>query len=153
MAGQSLTVTIRVDGLRETLAALNRLGPDANREIRAKALDLSQTLAASAARAGRAEGRQGVLVAGTVKARRDRVPVVVAGGASPRLGRGRAKPYQLLFGSEFGSDRYRQFGKRHIGRGSYWFFRTVEREQPAIIAAWEAAADDVIRRFSAGGVR
>lgn len=152
-ARTSLTVTVRIDGLRETLNALSRMGPDANREIRAKSLELSRLLAVRAAAAARAQGRQGPLVARTVKPKLDRVPTVTAGGASPRLGRGRARPYELLFGSEFGSHRFKQFGKPHLGRGSYWFFRTIEAEQPATIRAWMAAADEVVARFSQAGVR
>lgn len=147
MAKTTMSVPVRIDGIRQTLTGLSKLGPDANNAIRDAALDLSKLLAARAQAAGAAEGRQAALVARTVKARRDRVPVVVGGGATPRLGRGRAKPYELLFGSEFGSDRYRQFGKPHIGRGSYWFFRTVDEQAPQIAAAWQRAADEVLRRF------
>lgn len=146
----SLTVTLRIDGLRETLAAMNRMGPDANREIRAKSLELSRLLAERAKAAGRAQGRQGPLVASTVKPKLDRVPTVTAGGSSPRLGRGRARPFELLFGSEFGSHRFKQFGKPHRGRQGYWFFPVIEAEQQAVAQAWFAAADEVVRRFSAG---
>lgn len=146
-----LTVTVHIDGLRETLAAMNRLPKDANAALRAKSLHLSRLLATRAAAAARAEGRQGPLVATTVRPKLDRVPTVIAGGTSPRLGRGRARPDQLLFGTEFGSDRYKQFGKRHVGRGSYWFFRTIEAESPATARAWAEAADEIVRRFSQGG--
>ena len=148
MARTSLQVSVRIDGLRQTLAVLNRLGPEANNQVRDKALELSRVLSSRARAAGMAEGRQAALVAGTVKARRDRVPVVVAGGAGGRLGRGRARPYELLFGSEFGSDRYKQFGKPHVGRGSYWFFRTVEDSSEEISTAWARAANEIVRAFT-----
>lgn len=148
---RALTVTVQIDGLRETLAALNRLPKDASAELRQKSLDLSRLLANRAAAKAVAEGRQGPLVATTVKPKLDRVPTVTAGGASPRLGRGRARPSELLFGTEFGSHRFKQFGKPHIGRGSYWFFRTIEDEQPAVARAWMEAADEIVRRFSQGG--
>ena len=140
---------MRIDGLRETIAALNRLPKEANAEIRATALALAKDLAAAAAAAGRAEGRQAALVAATVKAGRDRVPVVTAGGTR-RLGSNRAPAFKLLFGSEFGSNFYRQFGKPHVGSGSYWFFRTVDEEQAEISAAWLKAADEIIERFGDG---
>lgn len=140
-----LTVNVRIDGLRETLAALNKLPKEAGQEIRAKSQELAKLIAASATEAGRAEGRQAALVATTVKAMRDRVPVVSAGGTK-RLGRNREPAYKLLFGSEFGATRYEQY-LPHLGRDSYWFFRTVEDEQVTISAAWREAADAIIEKF------
>lgn len=144
-----LTVQVRIDGLRQVLAALNQLPKDADAEIRATARELADRLAVEAARAGRLEGRQAALVATTVKAGRDRVPVITAGGPK-RLGRNRAPAYKLLFGSEFGSNFYEQFGKPHLSGGSYWFFDTVEREQGEISKAWLDAADEIITRFGVG---
>jgi hypothetical protein len=148
VAKDGLTIRVHIDGLRETLAALRRLPKDANDELRVAATELAKELAIAAAASGRAEGRQAALVATTVKARRDRVPVIVAGG-SKRLGRNRKPAYKLLFGSEFGATRYTQY-KPHLGRGSYWFFRTVEDEQVEISAKWLEAADAIIRKFGEG---
>ncbi len=146
MARTSLSVQIRITGLGPTLRAVSQLPKEAQDRLRDASLNLSQRLAVSAAAAGRAEGGQAALVASTVKARRDRVPVVVAGGTG-RLGRNRKPAFKLLFGSEFGSTFFRQFGKPHIGSGSYWFFDTVDREQTAIAAEWQAAADAVVAEF------
>ncbi|MEV0902890.1 hypothetical protein [Actinoplanes sp. NPDC049802] len=146
MAKTGLTVQVRIDGLRETIAALNALPKDASDEIRAAAAELAGKLATAAAAAGRAEGRQAALVATTVRPARDRVPVITAGGAR-KLGRNRKPAFKLLFGSEFGSNYYRQFGKVHLSGGSYWFFETVEAEQAEISAEWLAAADEIIAKF------
>ena len=143
----SLTINIRIDGLREVLAALNKLPKDASAELKVKAKEIATELAKSAKAAGTAEGSQAALVATTVKAMKDRVPVIQTGG-SKKLGRNKKPAFKLLFGSEFGSDRYEQFGKPHIGKGSYWFFKTVEDEQATVSAKWLEAADEVIRKFS-----
>lgn len=148
MAKSDLVVPIRIEGLRETLAALRRLPKDADVAIRKAALELAEGMEKATAAAGRREGAQAALVATTVKARRDRVPVVAAGGTK-RLGRNRARAFKLLFGSEFGATRYEQF-KPHVGTGSYWFFRTIEDEQVMISKGWLEAADEIIARFSAG---
>lgn len=145
MAKTGLTVQVKISGLAPTLRALSALPKDAQNELRDASLALSRKLAASAAAAGRAEGRQAALVASTVKARRDRVPTIEAGGTS-RLGRNRKPAYKLLFGSEFGSNFYLQFGKPHVS-GSYWFLDTVDREQATIAAEWQAAADRVLSEF------
>ena len=148
MAKTSLTLTIRVDGVRETMAAFQKLPKEANNSLRDETLKLSKRLAAYVVTAGRKEGSQAALVAQTVKARRDRVPVIQAGGTK-RLGSRRAPAYKLLFGSEFGANYLRQF-KPHLGRGSYWFFRTVEKEEDEIAAAWRKVADDIAERFARG---
>jgi hypothetical protein len=148
MAKTGLNVNISIDGLKETIRALSRLPKDANDEIREAALELSRKLADAAAASGRREGSQAALVAGTVKAVRDRVPAVSAGGTK-RIGSRRKPAYKLLFGSEFGATRYRQY-KPHVGKGSYWFFRTIEDEQVTISAEWLDAADRIIKKF--GGV-
>lgn len=147
MAKKDLTVKVRIDGLRETIAALSRLPKDANDEIRAAATALAKDMAVVAAAAGRVEGRQAALVAVTVKAGRDRVPVVNAGGTR-RLGSNRAPAYKLLFGSEFGANFYKQY-RPHVGSGSYWFFQTIDDQQAEISAAWLAAADEIIEKFGA----
>jgi len=148
MAKQQLMVTVRIDGLRETLAALRALPKDASDELRVAALEISKEVAAAAKASGIQEGRQAAIVATTVRAARDRVPVVVAGG-NKKIGRRKKPAYKLLFGSEFGANRLDQY-KPHLGRGSYWFFRTIEDEQAEIAARWLKAADEIIRKF--GGV-
>lgn len=146
MAKDDLVVTVRIDGLREIMAALRRLPKEASDEIRRTSLELADKMARATAAAGRLEGRQASLVAATVRARRDRVPVVVAGGAK-RLGRNREPAYKLLFGSEFGATRYEQY-KPHLGRGSYWFFNTIDAEQVMIAREWLEAADRIIDAFT-----
>lgn len=145
-AKTSLTIKVRIDGLNETLRALRNLPKEANQEIRQAALELSKKLAEAARQSGREEGSQAALVATTVKAARDRVPVVQAGGTK-RLGSNKKPAFKLLFGSEFGADRYEQY-RPHIGTDSYWFFRTIEDESVTIAAEWQEAADEIIRKFS-----
>lgn len=151
--GKGLVVTLRLDGVRETINAFNLLPKRASDELREASQRIAEVLVGQVKAAAVAEGRQAAALAKTVKARRDRVPAVEAGGVR-RIGR-RSKPaYKLLFGSEFGASqkgRYslRQF-KPHLGRGSYWFFVTVENDESRIDREWNDAADEIIRRFSGG---
>ena len=145
MATQALTVRIRIDGARETLAAFRRLPKQASQDLRTRTLELSQLLASRVEAAARADSRQSALMAPTVKARKDRVPSIVAGGMK-RVGSRRVPAYKILFGSEFGATYLRQY-RRHLGRGSYWMFRTVEANQAQISAAWNRVAADVLRQF------
>jgi hypothetical protein len=144
-AKQSLTIRIKISGVREVLNALRALPKEANAEIRDKALEIAQHIAAEAKQAGFNEGSQAALVATTVRAAKDRLPTVVAGG-NKKLGSNRKPAYKLLFGSEFGSNRYPQY-RPHLGRDSYWFFRTVDDNQAEISRMWLEAADEIIKRF------
>jgi hypothetical protein len=116
----------------------------------ALAQDLARVIRAAAA----ADTPQSARAAASVKAHRDRVPVISAGATK----RARA----VLFGSEFGMTRrsgwyghprYRESLGRpyrpHRGNSSYWFFRTVEQQQGRISEAWNELAANVVRRWRA----
>lgn len=163
MAGSGLVVRLRISGVRETLALLNLLPKEANSELREASQRIARILEGRIRAAATTEGRQAAAVAKTVKARRDRLPTVVAGGAR-RVGRRRAPAWALLFGSEFGMNqrsgwyarpRYaeetaRQY-KPHRGRNSYWFFTTVDEEQAEMVRQWRRAADAVVDRWTRAG--
>lgn len=164
MASQSLTVHVSTSGVRQVLKAFAKLPAEASDQIRDKSLALSRGLAKDVAVAAVAEGSQAALMAPTVKATRDRVPAVTAGGPK-RVGRHHVSAWRLLFASEFGQNRksgwyaarqYRASTGRqyepHIGKHSYWFFTTVSLHEPEIGRGWEKAADAIIRSFSRGGV-
>jgi hypothetical protein len=146
VAGDDTSVSVRIDGVREAQASLARVGDDADRALRDASWDLARAIAGRAAAAGRAEGRQAALVAGTVRVvGGGRFPSVVAGGSS-RVGRRQAPAHKLLFGSEFGASTLRQY-RPHLGSGSYWFLAAVSRERTRIAAAGQRAADQVADRF------
>lgn len=135
---------VHVSGLRGTLAAFRDLPKEASDELRDAAGLIAQDLAGAIASAARSHSRQAALMAPTVKVGRDRVPVVRAGG-SRRVG-SRAKPaYKILFGSEFGSNRLRQFKP---ASPSYWMWRTTEEQGGEISRRWLAAADAVVAKFT-----
>lgn len=162
MAKQALTIRLKAEGVRETLAAFRELPKDTNRELREASLRIADLLAQSAKGASHIDA-QSAAVGTTVRAIKDRVPVVQAGG-SRRITSSRVPAWRLLFGSEFGADRRfgwysarrysdsrgRQFSP-HQGRQGRWFFPTVERELPSALVEWRRAADEIVRRFGQGG--
>ena len=163
MASQALTVHVSTSGVRAVLKAFAKLPAEASDQIRDRSLALSKSLARDVAGAARARGSQAALMAPTVKATRDRVPSITAGGPK-RVGRHHAPAHALLFASEFGMNRksgwyaaaqYRRSTGRqydpHIGRHSYWFFTAVSLHEPEIGRQWEQAADAIIRSFAKGG--
>lgn len=57
----------------------------------------------------------------------------------------------LLYGTEFGSKKYKQFPTRspREGRGNrgYFIYPTLRRIQPEIIAKWEIAFNSILKEF------
>ncbi len=153
--GGSLTVRIRIEDVRETIAAFRHLPDDANNELRDASEDLAKGLAEKVRAAGMALGPQDAVVARSVRARRDRVPTIQAGGSG--------KAGRLVYGSEFGMNkrsgwygarRYRRSAGRqfrpHQGAQGYWFFPTVEANESEIGRAWTDAADEIVRKWARG---
>ncbi|GEL17692.1 hypothetical protein [Pseudonocardia asaccharolytica] len=154
MAG-GLTINVRITGVRDTLRAFRELPKDASAELRDRTMVLAQSLAAVARASGMGDTAQSARAASSVKAVRDRVPVVKAGGTKRSSG--------VIFGSEFGMNRrsgwyarrrYRGSAGRqyrpHQGAHSYWFFTAIEGEQDRIDRTWNEIADSVIRKWGSG---
>lgn len=146
-----ITVRVKIDGARETLAAFRQLPKDASNELRDANQKISEVLAAKIRAAAESSSGQSALVAPGIKARRDRLPTVEAGGKR-KVGRNRKPMDKILFGANFGATYLKQF-RRHRGAGDddYWFFSTVEANEPQIVADWERAADRVLDAWGRGG--
>lgn len=95
----------RVAGYRKALAALPK---ELVAEVRDESQGIATDVASRAAARGRALGGVTRYVADTLRARRDRVPVVRMGGNARSLPSGGVVG-DVWGGAEFGSKRYRQF--------------------------------------------
>ncbi|MFI6759361.1 hypothetical protein ACIBF5_09495 [Micromonospora sp. NPDC050417] len=151
MARNSMTVTVRIDGARQVLQAFRGLPREADQALRDASGKLAATLAVRVQGAARSDSRQAALMGPTVRVVRDRLPAIVIGG-STRVGRKRKPAYKILFGSEFGSNRLKQF-RPHLGSHSYWALRTISENEKTMSAEWNRAADRVVRAFGSGGPR
>jgi hypothetical protein len=139
------TDRIHVEGLNETLRAFRQYGPDAANELRTAAKAIAADVAAKQQAAGRSSDRQSAMAAGSVRARRDRTPVIVAGG--------RSKAGMVFFGAEFGGQRRkttRQF-RPYRGKTGYWFYPTLRAATPKLLEDYSQALDRAARRWGAGG--
>ncbi|GAB3812084.1 hypothetical protein [Kribbella italica] len=148
-----IVVKVRIDGARETLAAFRKLPKEASAELRDANQKISEDMAEKIRTAARSSDAQSALVAQGIKARRDRVPTVQAGGKK-RVGRNRKPLDKVLLGANFGARFLNQFRRQTGGfQGSedYWFFSTVEREEPRIAKEWTDAADRVLSQWGRGG--
>lgn len=109
--------------------------------------------------------RQAAIVAGTIRANKDRIPNVTIGGSKGRASGG-ANAGQLLFGNEFGSDHNLKgsagsfpnggfkFPNRTPGKGKgntgYWIFPTLKEMQPEIRRRWLNAVNSVMDNWARG---
>lgn len=142
---RTITVTVRITNLRPTLAAFKALPDDANMEMRAASLSIAGFLAVELKMAARTDAQSALMVP-TIRAMKDRVPVVQAGGAR-RVGRNREPAYKILFGSEFGAHSLKQY--RAFNAGGYWFFVTVDENTEYIDREYNDAADEVLTKWGA----
>jgi hypothetical protein len=156
VASSTLRVTVKFDGVREMQRAFRQVDREAGRVLRTETLELSELMAAWISGAARSSDRQSAAVAPTVRARRDRVPNVVAGGnrnvtgqSRRSEGQGPTKAFMLLFGSNFGATRLRQY-RSHRGAGSadYWFFSTIDQHRADVNRAWNAVVDEVLESWA-----
>lgn len=138
-----------VKGLRKTLRMLPKA---AQAELRDASVAIADDVSAEAA--GRARSLVGVagLVASSLKARRDRVPKIVMGGSKrlPADGRSRSGSRQtvgdVIWGAEFGSDRFRQFRpwRGNKGNAGYFLWPTVRDQSDEIIDRYGEALMDAV---------
>lgn len=153
----ALRVKVRIEGANEVLAAFDRMPDQAQKIVRDKSFELAQSLVGPVQATAAGRGRQAARAATSVAARRDRLPVLVAGV------KGSALAKALLFGTEFGATRHfgwyrkgRYFdsaGKQfppHRGASSYWFFKTVDAESGRIQTAFLAMAQEMCDEWGGG---
>jgi len=152
---ESIGVSVRFDGINETLKAFKKLDKEASKAAKEEAMKIAQVLADRIrARAPTDKRYQNLVV--SVKAGRDRVPVIRIGGRqTPRVSGG-GGPAQLVIGMEFGADQNGPNGWRFpprtpkLGRGNagYWIYPTARANQSEIIKMWFDAMDKIINDWS-----
>jgi hypothetical protein len=149
----ALKMSVRLDGAYETLAKFRSLPKDASKQLRERSLKLATVLADRIKAAAESDvSPQARLWAPTVRPVRDRTPMIRIGG-NRRVGRRRVPVWGILFGSEFGSNQYAQFGKPHHGQEPLGpAFGVAHRNADDIAREWHAAADEVVAKFTAGDI-
>ena len=144
------TVGIGVKGLRTTQRKLKELPDDAKGELVKASGRIAKVVGDQAAMRFTALGNQGPLVGRTLRSTKGTVPTIKVGGSS-KLGRNKAPAYKLLYGTEFGSDKYKQFHAAHTGRVGRALYPTVRDRAEYMYSQWKDAADKVARDFAEGG--
>jgi hypothetical protein len=152
---ESIKFGVRIEGLSQTIKAFNKLDKDGKNAARDEVLKISQLLAERIRARAPADKRYQNLAV-SVRAGRDRVPVIYIGGrATPRVSGG-GGPRELVIGMEFGADQAGPNGWRfpprtpRQGRGNagYWIYPTLKANQDEIIRLWFDAMDRIIEEWS-----
>lgn len=158
-----------VEGLKETLTALNRLDKDAKKAVKDETQKIANMLAREVAAAGRSTGDpRDAFVASTVRGTRERVPTIAIGKATRMNASGKPRASDLMYGMEFGSagfgkdavdvktprggrpgwrfpERTARLGRGNTGR---WIYPTVRRQQSRVVDLWAQALEKVARDWS-----
>lgn len=151
-----IVVKVRVAGVRQILSAFRALPKDASNELRDANQRISDDLAGKVRAAAEGANAQSGLVAPTVKAMRDRVPSVQAGGrrragSQSRRSKGQrpTNASDLIYGSNFGATMLKQFPRP--ASPDHWFFKTVDANSAQFEREWLEAADNTLRKWGSGG--
>jgi hypothetical protein len=142
--GKTTTYTT-VAGVNKTLRAVPKV---ADKELRNESQDIATDIAEEAGRRGRSLG--GVAKYVPFKGLRDRVPVVRMGGSKrlPTTNRPRRGDKQtvgnVMWGAEWGSHRYAQFGKP-VKRGRM-LWSTVDEMSDEMMRRWGDALGRALRK-------
>jgi hypothetical protein len=87
----------------------------------------------------------------TVRAKKDRLPTVLIGGAA-KIAVSRPGPSptagDVLFGTEFGARPGPNAWRFPPAQDSYWLFASLKGRQPALLSEWEAAITKVARKWA-----
>jgi hypothetical protein len=156
MAKETISGSVSVEGLNETIRAFRQLDKQASADARDQAMNIAQKLAGYIRAATPGGDRRYQNLGATVKASRDRVPVIRVGGrVNPKVSGG-GTPANLVMGMEFGADQrgpnaWRfppRTPKKGRGNEGYWIFPEAHRRQPEITALWFDAMDKTIAKWS-----
>jgi hypothetical protein len=152
---EKVGIALEVEGMRDTIKAFNRLDKEGKNAARDEVKKIAQLLADRIRARAPADKRYQDLAV-TVRAGRDRVPVIYIGGrATPKVSGG-GGPRELVIGMEFGArdpgPNAWRFPPRTptLGRGNagYWIYPTLKANQDDIIRLWFDAMDKIINEWS-----
>jgi hypothetical protein len=152
---ERVKVGVQAEGVRETIRAFNKLDKEGKDKAREKTKQVSEYLARKM-RGSAPPGKRYAALEQSLKAGKDRVPVIRVGGRqTPRVSGG-GGPAQLVIGMEFGADQsgpnaWRfppRTPKRGKGNAGYWIFPTATREQNSVVKLWQDSLEPVIREWA-----
>lgn len=145
MAKAERDTTVEIKGMRELLKALSKIDKDLQNDVRDASVKIADDLVSGAK--SRAHTRLQVLAASSLKAKRDRVPVVRVPRTQVRPG---TKATDIFYGAEFGGGRRpttQQFPE-HMGRRGYFLYPTARARGKRYADLWADAVDEAFKAWN-----
>ena len=140
--------------LRQVFTALKAMGDAAKEEAKRDSNALAEYAQKEIAYAANSRGRAAIKVAAGSKVKKSStIGEITYGFASQKLSGG-GDTKKIWGGTEFGSNKYRQFpiwsGRVGPGSGSKgWFiYPTLRRIQPYIVEQWTESFDKILKRWT-----
>lgn len=108
MAAADVSGTVRIEGLRQFVKALNAVGDKYPDELKKANYELASAVKEAASLRAKARGGVAAKAANSLRANRGANAATISGGGAR---------YPFFYGAEFGALRYRQF---KVWRGNQW---------------------------------
>lgn len=140
----------RIEDLPGMLRRMSKLPKTAQTEIRIAAQAIAAEEAERIRSAASGSSSQAAAISGFIKARRDRVPVIVAGGPAKAKVAGGATRGEIFFGAEFGGQMRpttSQF-RPHKGKEGYFFYPTLRQDADRMVERWLGVVRAIEREWS-----
>lgn len=137
--------------ITKAFKAMDDEATDQAKKVSSNLADFVSDKVKSAARATRATPKVATRIAeGSNVSKSSKIGEISYGFASQKFSGG-ATTRDLWGGSEFGSNKYKQFpvwsGKEGRGSRGWWIYPTLRSVQPEIVKRWEEGFSQIVKRF------
>ena len=140
--------------LRAVFKALKNMGEEANDEAKRQTGALAEFAKAEITQTANSVNSRNVagrIASGSRVKKSSRIGEITFGFASQKFSGG-ATTKDIWGGSEFGSNKYKQFpvwsGREGRGSKGWFIYPTLRRIQPEIIARWTASFDKILKEWT-----
>jgi hypothetical protein len=140
--------------LRAVFKALKNMGEEANDEAKRQSGALAEFAKAEITQTANSVNSRNVagrIASGSRVKKSSRIGEITFGFASQKFSGG-ATTKDIWGGSEFGSNKYKQFpvwsGREGRGSKGWFIYPTLRRIQPEIVARWTASFDKILKEWT-----
>jgi hypothetical protein len=140
--------------LRAVFKALKNMGEEANDEAKRQAGALAEFAKGEITQTANSVNSRNVasrIASGSRVKKSSRIGEITFGFASQKFSGG-ATTKDIWGGSEFGSNKYKQFpvwsGREGRGSKGWFIYPTLRRIQPEIVARWTASFDKILKEWT-----
>jgi hypothetical protein len=140
--------------LRAVFKALKNMGEKANDEAKRQSGALAEFAKAEITQTANSVNSRNVagrIASGSRVKKSSRIGEITFGFASQKFSGG-ATTKDIWGGSEFGSNKYKQFpvwsGREGRGSKGWFIYPTLRRIQPEIVARWTASFDKILKEWT-----